>query len=72
MNETKVFLIDFLLAELVNLIVQNKKVSFQDAIELLYNSSLYNKIMNIETGLYFQSADYNYELLSEEMTFNKN
>ncbi|MCQ2270834.1 MAG: hypothetical protein MJZ52_06385 [Bacteroidales bacterium] len=72
MNETKVFLIDFLLAELINLIVQNKKVSFQDAIELLYNSKLYDKIMDIETGLYFQSADYNYELLSEEMTFNKN
>ena len=72
MNETKVFLIDFLLAELINLIVQNKKVSFQYAIELLYNSKLYDKIMDIETGLYFQSADYNYELLSEEMTFNKN
>lgn len=72
MNETKVFLIDFLLAELINLIVQNKKVSFQDAIELLYNSKLYDKIMDIETGLYFQSADYNYELLSEEMAFNKN
>jgi len=41
---------------------------FQEALDLLYNSALYDKIANIETGLYLQSPDYNYELLQEEMT----
>ena len=68
MNETQTFLIDYLLAELVKLIMLYQKVSLQEAFDILYNSSLYDKIMDVGTGLYFQSADYNYELLMDETT----
>jgi len=45
-----------------------QNVSFQKALDLLYNSTLYDKILDTETGLYLQSPDYNYELLQEEMS----
>ena len=67
MSKEQVFITDFLFAELVKLIMEYQGLPFQEALDLLYNSALYDKITNIETGLYLQSPDYNYELLQEEM-----
>ena len=64
MTKEQTFIIDTLLAELVQLIMEYQKVDMQTALDSLYNSSLYEKIMDIETGLYLQSADYNYELIN--------
>ena len=63
MTAEQTFIIDHLLGELVELIVIYRKVSIPVALDILYNSTLYNQINDIETGLYLQSADYNYELL---------
>jgi len=67
MSKEQVFITDYLFAELVKLIMEYQRLPFQEALDLLYNSALYDKIANIETGLYLQSPDYNYELLQEEM-----
>ena len=67
MSKEQVFITDYLYAELVKLIMKYQGLPFQEALDLLYNSALYDKIANIETGLYLQSPDYNYELLQEEM-----
>lgn len=64
MTKEQTFIIDTLLAELVRLIMEYQQVDMQTALDTLYNSSLYEKIMDIETGLYLQSADYNYELIN--------
>ncbi len=68
MTNKQTFLIDYLLAELLKIIIEKKKVSMQEALDILYNSQLYTKINNPETGLYFQSADYNYEILEDELS----
>lgn len=67
MNNKQTFLTDYLLAELLKLIMKKREVSMQDALDILYNSQLYAKISDPRTGLYFQSADYNYEILEEEL-----
>lgn len=66
MSKEQTFITDYLLAELVKLIMQDRNLPFQEALDLLYNSALYDKITDVETGLYIQSPDYNYELLQEE------
>lgn len=66
MTKQQTFIIDNLLADLLGIIMEDKKMDIQDALDLLYNSQIYAKINDIETGLYLQSADYNYEFLSEE------
>ena len=41
------------------------------AMDVVYNSQLYDKILDLETGLYYQSAGYNYELLRHELLTGK-
>lgn len=67
MSNTETFLIDNLLSGLVNILIEQKGLTLQEALDVIYNSKLYDKIMDTETGLYFQSEDYNFEILSEEL-----
>ena len=68
MNNEARFLIDALVERLVLLVMDDFKHSLLDALSLVYNSQLYEKITDLETGLYYQSALYNYELLRKEIT----
>lgn len=71
MNNEIRFLIDALIERLVLLVMDDYKLSLLDAFSLVYNSQLYEKITDLETGLYYQSALYNYELLCREITLGK-
>ena len=71
MNKEVRFLIDALIERLVLLVMDDFKLSLLDALSLVYNSQLYEKITDLETGLYYQSALYNYELLRKEITLGK-
>lgn len=46
-------------------------LSITEALSLVYNSQLYEKIVDVETGLYYQSASYNYNLLRREIMLGK-
>lgn len=71
MNEETKFLIDSLVERMVVWAMQDYNLSLQEAFGLVYNSQLYEKIMDLETGLYYQSARYNYNLLGREITLGK-
>lgn len=71
MNPEKQFLTDSLVEQLTLFVIQDYQLTITDALELVYNSQLYEKIMDEKTGLYYQSAYYNYELLRKEITFGK-
>lgn len=70
-DKEQIFITDTLLSGIVDLIIENKTVSVRDALDILYNSETYKKIIDTETGLYIQSADYNYEILEEELLDGK-
>lgn len=69
-DETR-FLIDALVERLTLLVMEEYKLSVTEALSLVYNSQLYEKIVDVETGLYYQSALYNYNLLRREITLGK-
>ncbi len=71
MNYETQFLIDSLVERLTIMVMQDYKLPMLDALNLVYNSQLYEKITDLETGLYFQSAMYNYHLLRQEITLGK-
>lgn len=71
MNNEARFLIDALVERLVLFVMEDFKLPLLDALSLVYNSQLYEKITDLETGLYYQSALYNYELLRKEITLGK-
>jgi hypothetical protein len=64
-KETK-FLMDTLTKNLVLKMMDEFGLTATEAMDAVYNSQLYEKILDTETGLYYQSAGYNYEMLREE------
>ena len=71
MTDETSFLIDSLVEQLASKLVEDYEISVPQALELVYNSQLYEKIMDLETGLYYQSAKYNYALLRHEIKYGK-
>ena len=69
-NETQ-FLIDSLVEHLTLRVMDEYGLSITEALSLVYNSQLYEKIVDVETGLYYQSASYNYNLLRREIVLGK-
>ncbi len=71
MTQETQFLIDSLVERLTQFLMEDDKLTLVEALSIVYHSQLYEKIMDMETGLYFQSAAYNYNLLRRELTLGK-
>ena len=69
-NEVK-FLIDTLTKNLVMRVIADFGLSVRDSLDAVYNSQIYEKILDLDTGLYYQSAGYNYQLLHRELVEGK-
>ena len=52
-------------------LMEDFKYSLEEALDCVYNSELFEKLQDLETGLYYQSSGYNYELLKEEIKYGK-
>lgn len=60
------FIINSDVEELVALLQEDYGLSLIDAFDRVYNSRLYKKLTNTNTGLYLQSPLYLYDYLKEE------
>lgn len=67
----KEFLINGTIDQMTVFLMEDYHLELPVALELIYNSQLYEKIINLETGLYYQSAAYNYGLLKHEIDYGK-
>ena len=67
MSKEQTFILDYVLSGIVTLIMKDRRLSTPEALEVLYSSRLYEKLNDLDTGLYLQSADYNYEILQDEL-----
>lgn len=52
-------------------LMEDFKYSLEEALDCVYNSELFEKLQNLETGLYYESSGYNYELLKDELKYGK-
>ena len=52
-------------------LMEDFKYSLEEGLDCVYNSELFEKLQDLETGLYYQSSGYNYELLKEEIKYGK-
>lgn len=71
MSEQELFLRNSLVSSLIAMLMDGYEMKVSEAMDTFYNSQLYEKILDKETGLYIQSAPYNYELLKHEIEFGK-
>ena len=71
MSEETKFLLMSLVDKMVYLVMNEYTLSMSQALDLVYTSETYSKIEDLETGLYYQSAAYNFNLLKHEIAYGK-
>lgn len=71
MNKYTAYLTSSLVEQLALLVICDYGLTMLDALSLVYNSQWYEKVTDVDTGLYIQSAAYNYRLLRHEVAFGK-
>lgn len=64
-------LINARIKDMATWLMEDFKYSLEEALDCVYNSELFEKLQDLETGLYYQSSGYNYELLKEEMKYGR-
>ncbi len=64
-------MMEYMIQDLVEIITDEQKVEYDNAMSILYNSLIYDKIMDAETGLFRESPGYVYGLLQDELAFGK-
>ena len=65
------FMIEELVKDLVLKLMKEQKMSMNKALDTVYNSDTYTKVLDLETGLFFQSTAYVYSILQREMKEGK-
>jgi len=64
-------MIEYMIQDLVEIIVETQKIEYDAAMSELYASVTYEKILDVETGLYRESPAYVHGLLQDEMNFGR-
>ena len=67
MTKEQTFLSDCLVEKMSLKLSSDKGISIIEALNIIYNSNQYELILDLKTGLYYQSADYNYLNLLKEL-----
>lgn len=58
-------------ADLAEMLAKDFGMTLTEALDALYGSETYTKLIDPKTGLYFQSSLYVYSYLKEELTKGK-
>lgn len=59
-------LIEYNVQDIVKYIIEDKGIPVKDAMYQFYQSEVFEKMQNVETGLYLESSAYVYELYLNE------
>ncbi|MCW4126854.1 hypothetical protein ONT16_00970 [Prevotella copri] len=66
------FIINCDVEEIVSYLQEDYGMKILDAFDTVYNSNIYKKLIDTETGLYIQSPLYIYDYLKEEINKSEN
>ena len=61
------FMVEGMISDLVQILMDRKGLSLPEATDFVYNSKIYEHLLNPETRLYFQSPGYVYSYLEDEL-----
>lgn len=64
-------LMEYNIQEIIEYIVEDLQVEYDKAMQIFYNSETFDKLVDIDTGLYFESSAYVYGLFQDERNFGK-
>ena len=66
-NPKNMLMIDYITSTVVSCIMNEKGLSADEAMKIFYNSEVFNRLCDIETGLYRESGGYVYDLYKIEL-----
>lgn len=69
--DTKKILIEGIIQDLIKYLCEDKDIIIEDALDIVYNAEVFQKVSDVETGLYRESSGYIYELLKDELVEGK-
>lgn len=61
------FLVECTTQDIIVYLVEDKNISKEEAMDIVYNSKTYELLCDLETHLYYESSAYVYEMLKEEL-----
>lgn len=61
------FQIEYLTQELVTMLMDDRNMTMEQALDTVYRSHTYKKIEKTSTGLFYQGAVYVMDMLEEEL-----
>lgn len=64
-------MIEYTIQEVVRYLMEDESVSMEQAMEQFYMSGVFDKLNDIETGLYLEGSAYIYEMLKREKQFKE-
>ena len=64
-------LIEYIVQDTVDKISSDKNIEYDEAMNKFYNSEVFEKLQDIETGLYMESSEYVYDLFKDEINFGR-
>lgn len=62
-------LIEYIIQDIVDMISADQNIEYDEAMNKFYNSEVFEKLQDQETGLYLESSEYVYDLFKDEMNF---
>lgn len=62
-------LIEYIVQDIVDMLATDQKIEYDEAMNKFYNSKVFEKLQDKETGLYLESSEYIYDLFKDEMNF---
>ena len=62
-------MVEYMVQDLVEMLTEERGIEFDEAMRILYTSTVYDKLADIETGLYRESPAYVYGLLQDELNY---
>ena len=64
-------LIEYMIQDIVDMFATDQNIEYDEAMNKFYNSKVFEKLQDIETGLYLESREYVYDLFKDEMNFGR-
>ena len=71
MSDKQKQLMEYATQDLVAMLVERQGLTLEDAMQRVYHSQFYTKLLDQETGLYLEGSEYLYGLLAEESSANE-
>lgn len=64
-------LIEYIVQDIVDMFSSDQNIEYDEAMNKFYNSKVFEKLQDKETGLYVESSEYVYDLFKDEMNFGQ-